>query len=138
MTVAVFVSAEDATITFLLAQSEVTAVTDRIGTRLIPTQAYPQIRVKRVSGVGDSYARDLPRVQVECWGEIEDENDATAGQDMDLLARTIQACVPRAAGWSGAIAGMQVVYGPVPLNDPVTNRTRYLLDVTFAAHEETP
>lgn len=137
MTLAVIVSAESATIAFLLAQSEITAITNRISTRLIPTRAYPQIRVQRVSGVADSYARDLPRVQIECWGEVEDENHTTAGEDMDSLSRIVAACIPRAAGWSGDIAGMEIAYGPVPLNDPVSNRSRYLLDVTFAAHEET-
>jgi hypothetical protein len=130
VTLPVIVSAESAIIAWLLQQNEVTAVTSQISTVLQGT--FPQIRVIRVSGAPEVSYIDLPRVQIECWGD-EDGGDA-----MDLLARTIAAAVrERGEGRNGDIAGLRVVYGPIPLNDPITNRSRYLLDVTFAALEET-
>lgn len=138
MTLPLLVSAEAATISWLLAQNEVTTIAgNRIRTALSQTSTWPQIRVTRVAGVGDQYWRDLPRVRIECWGDLQDKDHPNAAPAMDVLVRTIQACVPRAASWAGPIAGMQVAYGPLPLPDPDTNRARYLLDVTFAAFEET-
>jgi hypothetical protein len=137
VTLTLLASAESATIAWLLAQSE---IADVVGTRaqtsLVPGQQFPMLRVRRVSGVGDEYWRDLPRVQIECWGDVEGEGDGSESDAMDLLARTVAACVERAAGRVGPIGGMEVAYGPARLDDPDTNRVRYLLDVTFAAHEE--
>jgi hypothetical protein len=132
VTLALLASAESATIAWLLEQSEITAVVaNRISTVLQPD--FPQVRVTRVSGVPEVSYIDLPRVQIECWGDMDD-----SGEAMDLLSRTIAAAVrERGEGRTGDIAGLQVIYGPVQLNDPVSNRSRYLLDVTFAAMEET-
>lgn len=105
----------------LAAQSSITAITPRIGTRWSGT--YPAIRVTLV---GDSGAEQegsrFVSFQVECVAD----DDATAS----LLARTVEACrldIRRqtAGGW----LALTDVTSIIPGYDEVTERARYDVNV---------
>lgn len=133
MTQPILADPEAVVIAWLNSITGVTAtVSDRIATQL-EAGAYPQIRVTRVGGTVDDPWRDVPRVQVEFWGGSPQDGGASPDVDVSLLARTAVASIrtlhgPLAGGYA---TSAYVSVGPFPSPDPVTDRSRQIVEVTF-------
>lgn len=119
-----------AIIAWLRAQSDVAAITPRVGTKLAGT--LPAIRVSLVDGnpetTGELNAAH-PTLQVECWA-----NDPAGA---DLLMRTVTAALPsiRWGTWGGTyVSGAYLDLGPIMSDDPDTAAYRQLADVVLDVH----
>jgi hypothetical protein len=106
----------------LAAQSTLTALTPRIGTRLSGT--YPAIRITLVGDSGDDgEGRRFVAFQVEFWAD----DDATAS----LMARTFESCRLDIRGSSaGGYLALTDVNSVTPGYDDTSERVRYFADVS--------
>ena len=114
---------------YLLAQPAVTAIVgDRIALSLSGT--YPAIRYALIGGPRGEAWEYLPTLQVECWGDVDGDEQALR------LALVVRDALEDLRGWlpdgpasRGYVAGAEVTGEPFASADPKTGRARYLVQV---------
>lgn len=126
-------------VTYLAARADVTAITDRIGTRTPETTSEPWVRITLLPEVTHPSSRALhlthALVQLDCYGGADRD---TSEDEASLLARTVRVALhemPDATHTGAvitAVADLSMHQAADPDLEPA--RDRFILQATITAH----
>lgn len=127
-------------VAYLRARSDVTALTDRVGTRHPSTTGDPWVKVTAIVDTANQRSSALhlthALVQIDCYGS---SDPVTAKAEASELARTVLAAIDAmpAAEHTGAV--VTAVNGlslrPLPDEDLTPARERYIVQGTVTLHQ---
>ncbi|MDF1596945.1 MAG: DUF3168 domain-containing protein [Acidimicrobiia bacterium] len=125
------VDVEALTVAHLLTDSTVTTLTGtRIGTEIPAGQAWPKVRVFRISGpyvVGDHLER--ASLQIDVWAD-----DKPAAWDVTAVTRKSVLSMWSTSHVLGVVTKVEETLGPSWLPDPETDRPHYMFGAAVYTH----